>query len=222
VYAVKDIIRILADTDSFTEIKALFGDAVITGFMHLKGHPVGVLASNCKVLGGAIDVDAGKKNSQFMHLYQQFTIPLVVLCGTPGFMVGPEHEDRRVVRRLSQLFVAGSQLTTPLVAVVLRKFYGLGAQALLGRNTSRLSYTIAWSTDKFGATGLEGAVKPGFKKELAAVQDPTVRNILFEQPLAEQYQKGQAQEVVSVLEIDAVIEPANIRKTLLLALNTIK
>jgi acetyl-CoA carboxylase carboxyltransferase component len=90
-------------------------------------------------------------------------------------MVGPEHEDRRVVRRLSQLFVAGSQLTTPLVAVVLRKFYGLGAQALLGRNTSRLSYTIAWSTDKFGATGLEGAVKPCFKKELAAVQGPNCK-----------------------------------------------
>lgn len=130
------------------------------------------------------------------------------------------------------MFVAGSQLTTPLIAVVLRKFYGLGAQALLGRNTSRLSYTIAWPTDKFGATGLEGAVKSFFKKELAAVQDPTVRNILFEellaeqylveQYLAEQYQKGQAQEMVSVLKIDAVIEPANIRKTLLLALNSIK
>ncbi|MFT4746751.1 MAG: acetyl-CoA carboxylase carboxyltransferase component [Congregibacter sp.] len=222
VYDVKEIIRVLADTDSFTEIKALYGAAIITGFMHLQGYPVGVLASNCKVLGGAIDVDAGEKASQFMHLCQQFSIPLVVLCDTPGFMVGPEHENRGAVRRLSQLFVAGSQLTVPLVAVVIRKCYGLGAQALLGGNTSQPSYTIAWPTGEFGAMGLEGAVKLGFKKELAAVQDSTLRKALYEQLLAEQYQKGQAQEVASVLEIDAVIEPANTRQTLLLALNIIK
>jgi acetyl-CoA carboxylase carboxyltransferase component len=107
----------------------------------------------------------------------------------------------------------------PLVAVVLRKCYGLGAQALLGGNTSQPSYTIAWPTGEFGAMGLEGAVKLGFKKELAAVQDTSARKVLYEQLLAAQYQKGQAQEVASVLEIDAVIEPANTRETLLLALN---
>ncbi len=222
VYDVKEIINIIADTDSFTEIKAQFGAAIMSGFMHLQGHPVGVLASNCKVLGGAIDVEAGEKASQFMLLCQQFCIPLVVLCDTPGFMVGPEHEERGAVRRLTQLFVAGSQLTVPLVAVVLRKCYGLGAQALLGGNTSQPSYTIAWPTGEFGAMGLEGAVKLGFKKELAAVQDLTARKALYEQLLAEQYQKGQAQEVASVLEIDAVIEPSNTRQTLLLALNIIK
>lgn len=218
VYDVREIINVLADTHSFTEIKAQFGAAIITGFMHLQGHPVGVIASNCKVLGGAIDVDAGEKASQFMQLCQQFAIPLVVLCDTPGFMVGPEHEDRGAVRRLSQLFIAGSQLTVPVVAVVLRKCYGLGAQALLGGNTSIPSYTIAWPTGEFGAMGLEGAVKLGFKKELADVQDSAARTALYEQLLAEQYQKGQAQEVASVLEIDAVIEPAETRKTLILAL----
>ncbi|GAC18427.1 carboxyl transferase domain-containing protein [Paraglaciecola arctica] len=218
VYDVKDIINVVADSDSFTEIKAQFGAAIITGFIHLQGQPVGVIASNCKVLGGAIDVDAGEKASQFMHLCQQFSIPLVVLCDTPGFMVGPEHEDKGAVRRLSQLFVAGSQLTVPLVAVVLRKCYGLGAQALLGGNTSQPSYTIAWPTGEFGAMGLEGAVKLGFKKELAEVQDPTARTALYDKLLAEQYQKGQAQEVASVLEIDAVIDPADTRKTLILAL----
>lgn len=222
VYDVKKIINVLADSDSFTEIKASFGAAIITGFMHLQGHPVGVIASNCKVLGGAIDVDAGEKSSQFMQLCQQFSIPLVVLCDTPGFMVGPEHEDRGAVRRLSQLFVAGSNLTVPLVAVVLRKCYGLGAQALLGGNTSQPSYTIAWPTGEFGAMGLEGAVKLGFKKELEAVQDPSARKALYEQLLGQQYQKGQAQEVASVLEIDAVIEPANTRQTLLLALDIIQ
>lgn len=218
VYDVKDIINIMADSDSFTEIKAQFGAAIITGFMHLQGQPVGVISSNCKVLGGAIDVDAGEKTSQFMSLCSQFSIPLVVLCDTPGFMVGPEHEDKGAVRRLSQLFVAGSQLTVPVVAVVLRKCYGLGAQALMGGNTSQPSYTIAWPTGEFGAMGLEGAVKLGFKKELAAVQEPTARKALIEKLLAEQYKKGQAQEVASVLEIDAVIAPEDTRKTLILAL----
>ncbi|WP_339723629.1 carboxyl transferase domain-containing protein [uncultured Paraglaciecola sp.] len=218
VYDVKDIINIIADTDSFTEIKSQFGAAIITGFMHLQGHPVGVIASNCKVLGGAIDIDAGEKASQFMQLCQQFAIPLVVLCDTPGFMVGPEHEDRGAVRRLSHLFVAGSQLSVPLVAVVLRKCYGLGAQALLGGNTSKPSYTMAWPTGEFGGMGLEGAVKLGFKKELAQVSDPSARTALYEKLLAEQYQKGQAQEVASVLEIDAVIAPEETRQMLILAL----
>jgi acetyl-CoA carboxylase carboxyltransferase component len=218
VYDIKDIINILADTDSFTELRAQFGGAVITGFMHLQGQPVGVVASNCKVLGGAIDVDAGEKTSQFMLLCQQFGIPIVVLCDTPGFMVGPDHEAKGAVRRLSQLFVTGSQLTVPLVAVVLRKCYGLGAQALLGGNTSQPHYTIAWPTGEFGAMGLEGAVKLGFKKELAAIEDPSARKQLYDQLLAEQYQKGQAQEVASVLEIDAVINPVDTRQTLILAL----
>lgn len=218
VYDVQDIITGLADTDSFTQLKPQYGAAIITGFIHLQGRPVGVIASNCKVLGGAIDVDAGHKASQFMELCQQFSIPIVVLCDTPGFMVGPEHEDQGAVRRLSQLFVAGSQLTVPLVAVVVRKCYGLGAQALLGGNTSKPTYTVAWPTGEFGAMGLEGAVKLGFKKELAAVQDPTARRALYEKLLAEQYQRGQAQEVASVLEIDAVIAPARTRDTLILAL----
>lgn len=219
VYDVKAIIQTLADAGSFTEIKAQFGGAIITGFMHLAGHPLGVIASNCKVLGGAIDIDAGEKMREFMTLCQQFSIPLLMLCDTPGFMVGPEHESRGAVRRLSQVFVAGAQLTVPLVAVVLRKCYGLGAQALLGGSTRKPSYTFAWPSGEFGAMGLEGAVKLGYKKRLEAETDPKQRQTLFNTLLAEHYAKGQAQEVASVLEIDAVIEPSATRDTLLLAFN---
>jgi len=219
VYDVKTIINTIADADSFTEIKAQFGGAVITGFLHLAGNPVGIIASNCKVLGGAIDIEAGEKLSQFMLLCQQFSIPLLVLCDTPGFMVGPEHESRGAVRRLSQVFTAAAQLTVPLVAVILRKCYGLGAQALLGGSTSKPSYTFAWPTGEFGAMGLEGAVKLGYKKRLEAQTDPLARQALFATLLAEHYAKGQAQEVASVLEIDAVIDPADTRQTLLLAFN---
>jgi acetyl-CoA carboxylase carboxyltransferase component len=219
VYDIRHIIDTLADADSFTEIKPQFGAAVLTGFMHLAGYPLGVIASNCKVLGGAIDIDAAEKVSQFMNLCQQFSIPLLVLCDTPGFMVGPAHESRGAVRRLSQLFLSAAKLTVPLVAVVLRKCYGLGAQALLGGSTSKPTYTFAWPSGEFGAMGLEGAVKLGYRKRLEAEKDPVVRQNLFERLLAEHYVKGQAQEVASVLEIDAVIDPVDTRNTLILAYN---
>jgi acetyl-CoA carboxylase carboxyltransferase component len=218
VYDIRAIIHILADRDSFIELKSRFGGAIITGFIRLEGRPVGLLGSDCKVLGGAIDVDAGEKASDFIRLCNNFAIPLVSLCDTPGFMVGPEHEKRGAVRRLASLFVAGAKLKVPLVAVVLRKCYGLGAQALLGGSTSNPDYTVAWPTGEFGPMGLEGAVKLGFKKELEAIEDPQERQVLYNSLLLEQYQRGQATEVASVLEIDAVIDPKDTRQTILHAL----
>lgn len=218
VYDVRAIIKILADRDSFIELKAAFGGAIITGFIRLEGRPIGLLASDCKVLGGAIDVEAGEKASDFIQLCNSFAIPLVSLCDTPGFMVGPEHEKLGAVRRLSKLFVAGAKLNVPLVAVVLRKCYGLGAQALLGGSTSNPDYTVAWPTGEFGPMGLEGAVKLGFKKELEAIDDPQEQQALYDKLLVEQYQRGQATEVASVLEIDAVIDPKDTRQVILRSL----
>jgi len=170
-------------------------------------------------LGGAIDVDAGEKAADFMQLCNNFGIPLVSLCDTPGFMVGPAHEQKGAVRRLAKLFTAGAQLTVPLVAVVLRKCYGLGAQAMLGGSTQRPLYTLSWPTGEFGAMGLEGAVTLGFKKELDACADETKRTALFNKLLAQAYERGQASEVASVLEVDAVIDPINTRKHILACIN---
>lgn len=218
VYDVRAVIQILADRDSFIELKSAFGGSIITGFMRLEGRPLGVLASDCKVLGGAIDVDAGEKASDFIQLCNNFAIPLVSLCDTPGFMVGPEHEKRGAVRRLAALFVAGAQLNIPFIAVVLRKCYGLGAQALLAGSTSNPDYTVAWPTGEFGPMGLEGAVKLGYKKQLEGIDDPQARQVLYDKLLLEQYQRGQATEVASVLEIDAVIDPKDTRQVILHAL----
>ncbi|MFT4940483.1 MAG: acetyl-CoA carboxylase carboxyltransferase component, partial [Paraglaciecola sp.] len=220
VYDIRAVIKTLADTDSFIELKTGYGGAIITGFIRLQGQAIGLLASDCKVLGGAIDVDAGEKASEFISLCNNFAIPLVSLCDTPGFMVGPEHEKLAAVRRLSKLFVAGGKITVPFIAVVIRKCYGLGAQALLGGSTSNPQYTVSWPSGEFGGMGLEGAVKLGFKKQLAALQEPQARQALYDKLVAEQYQRGQASEVASILEIDAVIDPADTRKTILLALQS--
>lgn len=218
VYNMREVITILADRETFLEVRSAYGGAIITGFMRIEGRPLGVLASDCNNLGGAIDVDAGEKAAHFIQLCNTFGMPLLSLCDTPGFMVGPQHEELGAVRRLSSLFVAGAKITVPLIAIILRKCYGLGAQALLGGSTMNPSYTVAWPSAEFGAMGLEGAVRLGFKKELEAEADPQARQALFEQLLAQQYARGQAVEVATLLEIDAVIDPADSRRVILAGL----
>lgn len=218
VYDITKVINGIVDVGSFIEIGKNYGGAIAQGFARIEGNAVGIIANNCKVLGGAIDVDAAKKLNRFLKLCDQFGIPIVSLCDTPGFMVGPDHEKRGAVRYLSELFTTGACLSVRFVAVVIRKCYGLGAQAMLSGNTSCPSYTLSWPQGEFGAMGLEGAIKLGFKKELEAETDSVKRQALFDQLLAKQYEKGKALEVATVLEIDAVIEPSETRKVISAAL----
>lgn len=213
-YDVRRIIEYLSDLGSFTELGQNYGPSIITGFSRIEGKAIGIMANDCSSLGGAIDVHAGEKAAKFMQLCDQFKLPIISLCDTPGFMVGPEHETQGAVRRLAEMFRVGAQLTTPLYAVVLRKCYGLGAQAMLGGSTQRPLYTLSWPTGEFGPMGLEGAVRLGFSKELAAITNPEEQKVLFDTLLAQQYARGQATEVASVLEIDAVVDPADTRGVL--------
>lgn len=214
-YDVRQVIQTVCDVDSWLEMRQHYGGAIVTGFARLDGQPVGILANDCMVLGGAIDVAAGEKAARFMQLCDQFGIPMISFCDTPGFMVGPEHETLGAVRRLAELFRVGAQLSTPFYSVVLRKCYGLGAQAMLSGSTHHPHYTLAWPMAEFGPMGLEGAVKLGFSKQLQAIDDPQERAALYDKLLAEQYARGQASEVASVLEIDAVIDPTTTRDHLL-------
>jgi acetyl-CoA carboxylase carboxyltransferase component len=213
-YDVRNIVAQLSDRDSFVELGKEYGPSIITGLSRIEGKAVGIMANDCTSLGGAIDVSAGEKASKFMQLCDQFKLPIISLCDTPGFMVGPEHETLGAVRRLAEMFRVGAQISTPFYALVLRKCYGLGAQAMLGGSTQRPLYTLSWPSGEFGPMGLEGAVRLGFSKELAAITNPDEQKKLFEKLLAQQYERGQASEVASVLEIDAVIDPADTRQAL--------
>jgi acetyl-CoA carboxylase carboxyltransferase component len=213
-YQVRNVIELLFDQNSFIELGKDYGSSIAIGLARIEGKAVGVMANDCTSLGGAIDVSAGEKASKFMQLCDQFNLPIISLCDTPGFMVGPEHETQGAVRRLAEMFRVGAQITTPFYAVILRKCYGLGAQAMLGGSTQRPLYTLSWPTGEFGPMGLEGAVRLGFSKELAAVIDEQQQKALFDKLLAQQYERGQATEVASVLEIDAVIDPADTRAAL--------
>ena len=214
IYDIRGIIELIADQQSVLELKSEFGASIVTTLIRIEGQAIGVMASNCGVLGGAIDTNAGEKASDFINLCHRFNLPIVSLCDTPGFMIGPAHEELGAVRRLAKFFTVGARHTAPFIAVVLRKCYGLGAQAMLGGHTARPSYTLSWPTGEFGPMGLEGAVNLGFRKELDAEKSAEKRAALFDKLVSEQYRRGQAIEVASTLEVDAVIDPIETRATL--------
>ncbi|WP_298184423.1 carboxyl transferase domain-containing protein [uncultured Pseudomonas sp.] len=220
VYDIRQVIATLADQDSVLELRRQFAPGLITAFIRIEGKPFGLLANNPAHLGGAIDAVAGDKAARFMQLCDAFDIPLLSLCDTPGFMVGPEAEKQATVRHVSRLFVAAASLTVPFFTVVLRKGYGLGAQAMAAGSFHSPLFTIAWPSAEFGAMGLEGAVRLGFAKELAALDDLAERQQLFDKLVAKAYQSGKGINMASFLEIDAVIDPVETRAWLLRGLNT--
>ena len=214
-YDVRPVIQTLFDRGSVLELRPQFGVGIITALARLDGRPVGVLANNPRHLGGAIDGDAADKATRFLQLCQAYGIAVVSLCDTPGFMVGPEAERTATVRRFGAMFIAGARLTVPLCTVVLRKGYGLGAMAMAGGDLKAPLLCVAWPTGEFGGMGLEGAVRLGFRKELAAITDPAGRQQRYEQLVAEYYEKGKALSTAAAFEIDDVIDPAQTRHVLI-------
>ncbi|MEJ6538962.1 MAG: carboxyl transferase domain-containing protein [Halioglobus sp.] len=217
-YPVRDIIKTIADTGSFLELQRIYGRSIITGFIRLEGKPIALIANDCQQLGGAVDATASEKAARFLQICDAFSLPVLSLTDTPGFMVGPDSEVQGAVRRMSSLFLAGAKLRVPMVAIFLRKAYGLGAMAMTGGSFVAPVYAAAWPTGEVGGMGLEGAVRLGFKKELEALDDLAEREKLFQQLVARMYEVGKASEAASYLEVDAVIDPADTRAVVLRAL----
>lgn len=211
VYDVRAAMRGLVDTGSLLELRAGFGPGILTALARIEGKPVGLLANNPQHLGGAIDVAAADKAARFMQLCNAHGLPIVALCDTPGFMVGPEIEAQAQVRHVCRMFMVAAHLRVPYFCVVLRKGYGLGAQAMAAGGFDAPVFTVAWPTGEFGAMGLEGAVRLGYRKELEAATEGAARDELFAQLVAQQYANGEAINMAQTLEIDAVIDPADTR-----------
>jgi acetyl/propionyl-CoA carboxylase alpha subunit/acetyl-CoA carboxylase carboxyltransferase component len=220
VYDVRAVIDTLCDEDSVLELRRGFGVGMITAFVRIEGHAMGLIANDPMHLGGAIDDTGAEKAARFLQLCDSFGIPVLSLCDTPGFMVGPEIEMRGQVRKVSRLFVAGARMTVPLFTVILRKGYGLGAQAMAGGSFVAPFFTVAWPTGEIGGMGLEGAVRLGFKKQLEAISDEAERQQFFEDAVARMYDRGKALNAASLLEFDAVIDPTETRSHIVRGLNT--
>jgi acetyl-CoA carboxylase carboxyltransferase component len=193
---------------------------MLTAFVRIEGRPVGVLANNPLHLAGAIDANCADKAARFMQLCEAFALPLLFLCDTPGFMVGPEAEETALVRHASRMFVTGASLSIPFFTVILRKGYGLGAQAMAGGSFHRPVFTVAWPTGELGGMGLEGAVRLGFRRELEAIADEAERTTAYAAMVERAYELGKALNVAAHFEIDDVIDPAHTRARIVHALRS--
>ncbi len=220
VYDVRELVKTMADKNSFLELRPDFGPGMITGLIRIEGRPFGLIANNCRHLGGAIDAEGADKAARLMQLCDAHGLPIVSLIDTPGFMVGPEIEQRAQVRHVCRMFVVGSHLSVPYFSVVTRRGYGLGAMAMARGGFHESFFTASWPTGEFGAMGLEGAVKAGFKKELEAVADPKEREALYNRLVDQMYEQGKAVNMASYVEIDAVIDPAETRKWIMRGLKS--
>ena len=219
-YDIFKVINKVADTDSVLELRGGFARNMVTCFIRVEGRPLGLIANSTRHLGGAIDSDAADKAARFMQLCDAFNIPILSLCDAPGFMVGPDCEQTGMVRHSSRMFLVGASLTVPMLTIVLRKAYGLGAMAMAGGSLHESFFTVSWPTGEFGAMGLEGAVKLGFKKELDAETDPEKKQALYEKLVKASYEKGKAISAASFLEFDEVIDPKDSRKWIINALDS--
>ena len=211
-YDVHDAIELLFDSGSVLELRSEFGIGMITALARIEGRPVGVIANNPAHLAGAIDSDGADKAARFMQLCDAHGLPIVSLVDTPGMMVGPEVEQTALVRHCSRLFVTGANVSVPMVAVVLRKSYGLGAQAMMGGSTKAPLACISWPSGEFGGMGLEGAVRLGYRKELDACATDDERDALFRELVDRLYEIGKAVRFAEVFEIDDVIDPGDTRR----------
>jgi acetyl-CoA carboxylase carboxyltransferase component len=214
-YKIRPIVEILADSGSVLELRKDFGRSVVTALARFEGQPFGVVANDPFFLGGAVDADAADKAARFMQLCDAYGLPIVSLCDTPGFMVGPQAETTGLVRHVSRMFVAAASLSVPYFTVVLRKGYGLGAQAMSGGHFHAPFFTVSWPTGEFGGMNLEGAVRLGMRKQLEAIEDPQAREQTFQGLVAMAYERGKAINMASLLELDAVIDPADTRAWIL-------
>jgi len=218
VYDVREVITTLSDEGSVLELRRAFGLGMVTALARIEGKPLGIVANNPMHLAGAIDSDGSDKAARFLQLCDAFDLPVLFLCDTPGMMVGPEVEKTALVRHCSRLFVTGANLGVPFGTIVLRKAYGLGAQAMAGGSFHAGTFAISWPTGEFGGMGLEGAVKLGYRKELEAVSDPGERRALFDKMVAAAYARGKALSTATYFEVDEVIDPAESRRWVATAL----
>ncbi len=232
VYDVRALLTTLADCGpsgpseremdgSVLELRRDFGRTMVTALVRIEGRPVGVVANDPAHLGGAIDRDGADKAARFLQLCDAHDLPVLFLCDTPGFLVGPEAEEQAQVRHFSRLFVTGGALTVPFFTIVTRKGYGLGAQAMAGGSFRRPLFTVAWPTGEFGGMNLEGAVQLGFRRELDAIEDPAEREAAYQSLVARAYEHGRAVNMASHFEIDDVIDPADSRRRIVNLLRSV-
>ena len=219
-YDIRQLVSLLADTDSVLELRSNYGIGMITALARIEGKPIGILANNPVHLSGAVDSEGANKAARFIQLCDAYDIPLLFLCDTPGFMVGVEAEKTAQLRHFGRMFITEANISVPVFSVITRKCYGLGSLAMGGGSFRNSFFAVAWPTGEFGGMGIEGDVELAFAKELAAFDDETEREKFFEEQVAALYERGSVLRSASMAQVDDVIDPAETRRWLAMGLET--
>jgi acetyl-CoA carboxylase carboxyltransferase component len=219
-YAVAPIVETIADEGSAVFLRERFAPEMVTALARVEGRPLGFIANDTRHMAGAITSDGADKAARFLQLCDAFGLPIVSLVDTPGIMVGPEAEATGLVRHASRLLVAGAALRVPLVAVILRRGYGLGAQAMVGGSLHEPLLTVAWPSAHLGPMGLEGAVRLGMRKDLEAIADEAEREQRVRDLTAMAERNARALNAATLFELDDVIDPAETRSLIASTLAT--
>ena len=211
----RPVVELLADAGTVLELQPSHAPGMVTALVRLEGRAVGVLANDSRHDAGALTSAGCDKAARFLDLCQAFGLPVLSLVDTPGILVGPEAEATGLVRASARLFAAGARLTVPSVGVVVRRAFGLGAQAMLLGSTRAPLLTVAWPSAEMGAMGVEGAVRLAMRAELAALPDDAARDALVASLVADVRERSRAIPVATAFEVDDVVDPADTREVVL-------
>ncbi|MBA4181063.1 MAG: carbamoyl-phosphate synthase large subunit [Anaerolinea sp.] len=222
VYDPNLLLETLCDTGSVLEIRKEFGQGMVTALGRIEGRPLGIVGNDPRFVGGAITSDGSDKAARFMQLCDAFDIPLLFLCDTPGMMVGPEVEKTALVRHCSRMFVIGANVAVPCMTIIVRKAYGLGALAMAAGSFKAPLFTVSWPTGEYGGMGLEGSVKLGYRNELAAIADPEERRRVFDEMVADAYERGKALNEAVIFGVDDTIDPVDSRRWISTMLKSVR
>jgi len=208
-YDMRKVVAALVDDGDVLWMKPEWAKNVLTGLARFDGRPVGVVASQPMVLGGALDVNAADKVARFVWLCDAFNLPLVFLHDVPGFIVGSAVEKQGIIRHGAKMLFAVSEATVPKVSVVMRKSYGAGYFVMNG-TAYEADYIVAWPTAEIAVMGPDGAVNIIHRKTIEAVPEEERAQKRLE--LAEEIRQNIDPYIAAGhAQVDDVIDPAETR-----------
>ena len=217
-YDVREVIGHLMDHGDFMEVQASFAPNIVIGFARIQGRSVGIVANQPCVMAGVLDIDASDKAARFIRFCNAFNIPIVTLVDVPGFLPGVQQEYGGIIRHGAKMLFAYSAATVPKITVILRKAYG-GAYLAMCSKDLDADRVICWPTAEIAVMGAEGAVDIIFRDELRKADDPAIRR----RELIDEYRSTFATPYAAAarLQVDDVIEPAETRRYLAMALDVL-
>jgi propionyl-CoA carboxylase beta chain len=214
-YNIKDIIHRVVDDGEFFEVHEHYARNIVTGFAHLDGRSVGIVANQPAHLAGCLDINSSTKGARFVRFCDAFNIPIITFEDVPGFLPGTGQEFGGIIRHGAKLLYAYAEATVPKITVITRKAYG-GAYCVMGSKHIRTDVNYAYPTAEIAVMGPEGAVNIVYRRELSAAKDPEA---LRKQKI-EDFRDRFASPFIAAEHgyIDDVIEPRETRPRLVRSL----